>query len=65
MMKALTEILTALTLCAAQAADKLINTPPKPLQGNSSSLTANLDGKMLADFRAEVADLLVKLTNER
>lgn len=53
------------TRAAWQAADKLLNNPPKPLQGNISALTANVDGKMLADFRTQVADLLVKLTNER
>jgi hypothetical protein len=53
------------TRAAWLAADELVNTPPKPLQGNMSALTANVDGKMLANFRAQVADLLVKLTNER
>ena len=53
------------TRAAWQAADTLVNNPPKPLQANLSALTANVDGKMLADFRAQVADLLLKFTNER
>ena len=46
---------------AWQSASELINRPPKQFQGTGSTLHERVDGQMLADFRAEVADLLVKL----
>ncbi|MFM8494372.1 MAG: hypothetical protein ACKOEM_02445 [Planctomycetia bacterium] len=49
------------THTAWQAASKLINEAPKQFQGTGSSLHERVDGQMLADFRAQVADLLVTL----
>ena len=49
------------TRTAWQTASKLINEAPKQFQGTGSSLHEKVDGQMLADFRAQVADLLVKL----
>jgi hypothetical protein len=49
------------TRTAWQSARKLINEPPKQFQGSGASLHEKVDGQMLADFRAQAADLLVKL----
>ena len=49
------------TRTAWQSASKLINEPPKQFQGSGASLHEKVDGQMLADFRAQTADLLVKL----
>jgi uncharacterized alpha-E superfamily protein len=46
---------------AWQTASKLINEAPKQFHGTGASLHEKVDGQMLADFRAQVADLLVKL----
>jgi hypothetical protein len=46
---------------AWQTANKLINEAPKQFHGTGASLHEKVDGQMLADFRAQVADLLVKL----
>jgi len=49
------------TRTAWQTASKLINEAPKQFHGTGASLHEKVDGQMLADFRAQVADLLVKL----
>ena len=49
------------TRAAWEAAGKLINEAPKQFQGSGATLNEKVDGQMLADFRAQVADLLVKL----
>lgn len=49
------------TRTAWQAASRLINEPPKQFHGTGASLHEKVDGQMLADFRAQAADLLVKL----
>jgi hypothetical protein len=49
------------TRTAWQTANKLINEAPKQFHGTGASLHEKVDGQMLADFRAQVADLLVKL----
>jgi hypothetical protein len=63
-VKALTEKQGQLdegTRTAWQTASKLVNEAPKQFHGTGASLHEKVDGQMLADFRAQVADLLVKL----
>ncbi|CAN5438999.1 hypothetical protein BH09VER1_BH09VER1_46400 [soil metagenome] len=50
------------TRTAWTAADHLLNHAPLQFQGSSSSLPDRVDGQMLADFRRQIADLLVKLS---
>ncbi len=49
------------TRTAWQTAGRLISHPPVQFQGTGASLPDRVDGQMLADFRAQVADLLVTL----
>ncbi len=49
------------TRAAWEAAGKLINEAPKQFQGSGATLNEKVDGQMLADFRTQVTDLLVKL----
>ncbi len=53
--------LDADTKAAWKDADHLLNHAPAEFQGVGVPLANKVDGKMLGDFRAKVADLLVKL----
>ncbi len=46
---------------AWKEAEHLVNHAPAEFQGTGAPLANKVDGKMLSDFRAKIADLLVKL----
>ncbi len=53
--------LDAATKAAWKEAEQLVNHAPAQFQGAGLPLAEKVDGKMLGDFRAKVADLILKL----
>ncbi len=57
--------LDAGTKAAWKEAEQLVNHAPAQLQGEALAVSRRADGKVLGEFRAHVADLLLKLDAAR